>query len=226
MVSVSSVVRKRKGRESAADRRSRAVRILEGLKKQWPDAKCELDFQDPWQLLVAVVLSAQSTDVGVNKVTPALFAKFPTPRAMSDASAEDVEPFIRTLGLYRNKAKALVVTARALVEKHGGAVPSRREDLEALAGVGRKTANVVLSNAFGEPALAVDTHVGRVARRLKLTAHEDPDKVEQDLCALWPRDSWIAAHHATIIHGRRICHARKPECGLCPLAPDCPSSEV
>jgi len=175
---------------------------------------------------VAVVLSAQCTDVNVNKATPALFARFPTPQSMVGATAEEVEPFIRSLGLFRNKARNLIVTANAITTQHGGLVPSSREALEALAGVGRKTANVVLSNAFGVPALAVDTHVGRLARRLGLTVQEDPDKVEQDLCALWPESQWIAAHHTVIIHGRRVCHARTPDCGKCVLAPDCPSSLV
>jgi endonuclease-3 len=212
--------------ETVAQRKARSLRILAGLKKAYPDARCELDFKDPWQLLVAVVLAAQCTDVNVNKATPALFARYPSPREMAATSAEDVEPFIRTLGLFRNKAKALVMTARALMEHHGGSVPNSREALQALSGVGRKTASVVLANAFHVPALAVDTHVGRLSRRMGLTIHEDPDKVEADLCALWPREEWIDAHHAMILLGRRVCGARKPDCANCLLLPDCPQKAV
>jgi endonuclease-3 len=214
------------GRESATQRRARALRILVLLRDTYPNPRCELDFKDPWQLLVAVVLSAQCTDVNVNKATPALFARFPTPQAMAEVDAREVEPFIRTLGLFRTKAAALVVTAHRLVHQHGGVVPADRQALEALPGVGRKTASVVLANAFGVPALAVDTHVGRLARRLGLSGEEDPRKVEDDLCALWPSDAWIDAHHALILHGRRQCGARAPACGTCALLPQCPQKGV
>lgn len=211
-------------KETVKTRQARALAVLEVLLETWPDAHCELDFEDPFQLLVAVVLSAQCTDVNVNKATPALFARYPTPAAMANATPEEIEPLIRTLGLFRNKAKNLVLLAKALVEKHGGKVPNTHEALFALAGVGRKTANVVLANAFGVPALAVDTHVGRLARRLGLTQHDNPDEVEKDLCALWPREQWVPAHHALIFHGRRVCGARQPDCAHCSLNPLCPSA--
>ncbi|MBI5498448.1 MAG: endonuclease III [Deltaproteobacteria bacterium] len=217
-----TVLAARRTRETRTERLARAAAILDALRARWPDARCELAFENPWQLLVAVILSAQCTDAKVNQATPALFRRFPSPEALSGVAAEEVEPLIRTLGLFRNKARSLVVTARALVEKHGGQVPGTREELQALAGVGRKTASVVLANAFRVPALAVDTHVGRVARRLGLTTEEDPDGVEQDLCALWPRDAWVDAHHATVLHGRYVCQARRPQCEQCPLMPHCP----
>ncbi|MEW5854940.1 MAG: endonuclease III [Myxococcota bacterium] len=214
--------RKKPPRESAQARSTRALRILDTLSQTYPDAHCELDFQDPWQLLVAVVLSAQCTDANVNKATPALFRRYPAPRDMAAAEPTDVEPFIKTLGLYRNKAKNLITTARAVVEQHDGVVPDEREALEALAGVGRKTASVVLAEAYHQPALAVDTHVGRLSRRLGLTVHEDPNDVEQDLCALIPRERWRETHHALIWHGRRHCGARAPGCDDCPVLSDCP----
>jgi endonuclease-3 len=214
--------RGRPARETAVARRARALAVLAGLRSTYPDARCELDFGDPFQLLVAVILSAQCTDVKVNQATPALFARFPDAQALASADARDVEPFIRTLGLFRNKARNLVLTGRALVDQHGGQVPADRDALEALAGVGRKTASVVLSNAFRVPALAVDTHVGRLARRLGFSTSQKPDAVEEDLCALWPRDAWIDAHHALILHGRRVCAARAPQCGACSLAAHCP----
>lgn len=207
---------------ASRDVAARARAVLRALKKKYPNARCELDFADPWQLIVSVCLSAQTTDVHVNKVTPALFAAFPTPQSLARVSAAQVEPYIQSLGLFRNKARNLVLMARDVVEKHQGRVPSDRESLEALAGVGRKTANVVLSNAFQVPALAVDTHVGRVARRLGLTRHEDPEKVERDLCALWPESEWTQAHHTLIFHGRRTCHARRPQCQACAVTALCP----
>lgn len=200
----------------------RALAILKELRNTYPNARCELNFENPWQLLTAVILAAQCTDVAVNKATPALFARFPGPAQMAAATPEEVEPFVRTLGLFRNKSLALVLTARAIMEHHGGQVPGDRDALQALKGVGRKTASVVLSNAFGIPALAVDTHVGRLSRRLGLTAHEDPVGVEEDLCVLWPQSAWIEAHHAVILHGRRVCNARKPNCAACSLLPHCP----
>ncbi len=199
--------------------RERALRILDGLAERFPEATIELDYRagDPWQLLVAVVLSAQSTDAGVNKVTPALFAALPDVRAFAAATPEDVEGYIRTLGLFRNKAKSLVGAARAIVTRHGGQVPHERALLEELPGVGGKSAAVIVANAFGEPAIAVDTHVGRVTRRLGLTSNDDPAKVEADLTALLPRARLLEAHHTFIWHGRRICHARRPSCDECPV---------
>ncbi len=211
-------------RERVRDRRERAARILSTLERAYPDAASELDYDDPFQLLVATILSAQATDASVNAATPALFAAYPDAVALAAATPEEVEPHIRTIGLYRTKAKNLVRAANRLVEEHGGAVPEAFEALLALPGVGRKTANVVASNAFGRPGIAVDTHVGRLARRLKLSRHDDPNKVERDLERVLPRDRWIFAHHALILHGRRVCTARAPDCAACPLAPDCPSA--
>jgi endonuclease-3 len=194
------------------------------LGETYPDAHCELDFENPLQLLVATILSAQATDVSVNAATPALFEAYPDAYAMAAATPEEIEPYVKTIGLYRSKAKNLVKTAGILVERHGGEVPEAFEQLLTLPGVGRKTANVVASNAFGRPGIAVDTHVGRLARRLRFTRHDDPNKVERDLEGLFPRDRWIFLHHALILHGRRVCHARAPACDGCRLAPDCPSA--
>lgn len=210
-------------RESLQHRRARAARVLTGLRGLYPDARTELDFTTPFQLLIATLLSAQATDVSVNLATPALFASYPDALAMARATPEEVEPFIKTIGLFRTKAKNAVATARALVERHGGKVPASMTALTALPGVGRKTANVVLANAFGEPTIAVDTHVGRLARRLGFSRETDPDKVEADLCKLFPQDEWIFVHHGLILHGRRVCTARSPACDRCPLCADCPS---
>lgn len=210
-------------RESLARTRARAAVILAKLRLSYPDARTELEFGDPFQLLVATMLSAQATDVSVNRATPALFAAFPDARAMAAATPADVEPYIRTIGLYRTKAANLVATSRLLVEKHDGMVPSPLTELMQLPGVGRKTANVVVSNAFDEPAIAVDTHVGRLARRLGLSANTNPDKVEADLMKLIPRSSWVFAQHALILHGRRVCKARAPLCSACILCDLCPS---
>lgn len=204
------------------DLQRRALDILARLDATYPDAACELDFRDPFELLVATVLSAQATDKSVNAATPALFAAYPDAESMARAAPEDVEPHIRSVGLYRAKAKNLVRLAQLLVERHAGLVPNDFSAVTALPGAGRKTANVVLSNAYGRPAIAVDTHVGRLARRLGLSAHTDPDKVEADLMALLPEDRWIFAHHALIWHGRRVCFARRPACSACPLAEVCP----
>lgn len=205
--------------ESASHRARAVLSLLEGL---YPDARTELDFTNPFELLVATVLSAQATDKSVNAATPALFAKYPTPFDLAQAPVEDVENLIRTIGLYRNKAKNIVRLSGLLVEKHGGEVPNDFGAVTALPGAGRKTANVVLSNAFGVPAIAVDTHVGRLARRLGLSEHTNPDKVEVDLQGLFPSERWTFLHHALILHGRRVCLARKPLCGECLLASVCP----
>jgi endonuclease-3 len=209
---------------AAAPATTRAPAILAGLERLYPDADCELDHVDPFQLLVATILSAQTTDRAVNQVTPGLFARFPDARALAAADPLDVEPLIATIGLFRNKAKSVVGAARALVERHGGVVPREREALEALPGVGRKTANVVLSTAFREPALAVDTHVTRLAGRLGLSSQADPRRIEDDLTALFPRARWGFVSHALIWHGRRVCDARAPRCETCGLAPHCPSA--
>lgn len=210
-------------RESLSRRRERAATLLVLLRELYPDARTELDFGDPFQLLVATMLSAQATDVSVNKATPALFETFPSAERLSVATPDEVEPYIRTIGLFRTKARNLVATSRILVERHGGAVPGTLDELVALPGVGRKTANVVLANAFEEPTIAVDTHVGRLARRLGLSRHTDPDKVEADLKRLFPSAYWVFLHHALILHGRRVCTARSPACHECPLCRDCPS---
>lgn len=191
--------------------------ILAELERLYPDAKPALHFANPYQLLVAVILSAQCTDVKVNLVTPALFATYPDAAALAGAEPEQVEPYIRTCGLYHNKAKNLVLTARALVERYGGEVPADHDALESLPGVGRKTANVVMSCAFGEDAIAVDTHVFRVSNRLGLADAGDVLKTEQQLMENIPKDQWSRAHHWLIFHGRRVCTARKPACETCTL---------
>ena len=195
--------------------------ILAELARLYPDAKPALHFANPFQLLVAVVLSAQCTDVKVNMVTPALFAAYPDAPSLASASPEQVEPYIRTCGLYHNKAKNLVAMARALVSEYGGEVPADHDALEALPGVGRKTANVVMSCAFGEDAIAVDTHVFRVTNRLGLADAGDILKTEQQLMQNIPKDQWSRAHHWLIYHGRRVCAARKPACETCTLSAWC-----
>src|SRR5271156_2050609 len=181
------------------------------LQQDQPDARTELDHQPPWQLLVATILSAQSTDRGVNLATPALFARYPTPAALADANPDDVEVLIKSTGFFRNKTKSIVGAARAITEHHGGEVPRTMEELTALPGVGRKTANVVLGNAFDiNEGIVVDTHVLRLSTRLGLTGNTDPVKVEQDLLPIVPRKTWAVFSHLLIFHGRRVCFARKP----------------
>ena len=211
-------------RETNAARRDRAERVLAALADHYPDAATELDFGTPFELLIATILSAQATDVSVNAATPALFRAYPDAHALAKATAAEIEPFIRTIDLFRTKGKNIVAAATRLVERHGGEVPDDFDALLALPGVGRKTANVVASNVFGRPGIAVDTHVGRLARRLKFSRHDDPDKVERDLEALFPEERWTFLHHALILHGRRVCHARGPACETCSLAGDCPSA--
>ena len=190
--------------------------LQERLALAYPDAKCALDHCDPFQLAVATVLSAQCTDSRVNITTPALFARYPDAVSLAKAELTELESLIRSTGFFHNKAKNLLGLANALLERHSGLVPNDAEQLAALPGVGQKTANVVLANAFGVPALAVDTHIFRVARRLGLSAAKTPEKVEADLCRLFPREDWIELHHQLIFHGRRCCDARKPDCGNCP----------
>jgi endonuclease III len=213
-------------RASLAARRARAAAVLEGLRTLYPDARTELRFGTPFQLVIATLLSAQATDVSVNAATPALFERYATPQAMAAATPEEVEPFIRTIGLFRTKAKNAVAAARRITEVYGGEVPHTMEELLTLPGVGRKTANVVLANAFGVPAIAVDTHVGRLSRRLGFSKHEDPDEVERDLMRLFPSEQWVFLHHALILHGRRVCVARAPRCAECAVRALCPSSRV
>ncbi|MDV6373104.1 endonuclease III [Deinococcus arenicola] len=206
--------------------KARAPQVLVSLEHLYPDARTELEFCTPFELLVATVLSAQATDVSVNAATPALFEQYPDAQAMGQASAEDIEPYIRRIGLYRGKARNLAALARLLIERHGGEVPNDFDAVVALPGAGRKTANVVLSNAYGFPAIAVDTHVGRLARRLGLSVQTNPDKVELDLQKLFPRERWIFLHHALILHGRRVCMARNPQCQICEMAAFCPKVGV
>ena len=202
----------------------RARRINRELALVYPEATCELDFETPFQLLVATVLSAQCTDVRVNQVTPALFAHFPDAVAMAGASRDSLEELIRPTGFFRSKATSLLELSRDIVERHDGEVPGRLKDLVELRGVGRKTANVVLGNAFGVPGITVDTHMGRLARRLGLTVTEDPVVVERDLNALIERKEWTLWSHRVIFHGRRRCTARRPDCSGCEIAALCPSA--
>jgi endonuclease-3 len=214
-------------RESAAARAARAARIAERLAEAYPEARCSLDFASPFQLLVATILSAQCTDKRVNAVTGPLFRRWPDPAALAAAPPRDLEAAIRTTGFFRAKAKSILVCCRALVERHGGEVPRSLEDLVRLAGVGRKTANVVMGSAFGEATgVVVDTHVGRISRRLGLTRQADAVKAERDLVALLPRPHWIAFSHRVIEHGRTVCTARSPRCEACPLADLCPKVGV
>ncbi len=196
------------------------------LERAMPGVRIALDFGDDVQLLVSVILSAQSTDVGVNRATPALFERFPDAAAYAAARPEDLWPFIRSLGLYRNKAKAIVAAMRAIAEAHGGRVPRTREGLLALPGVGPKTAGVVLVHLGAGNAFPVDTHVGRLARRLGLSREEDPSKVERDLRALLPEARWAKGHQLLVWHGRRTCSARAPACSRCAVAELCPKRGV
>jgi len=219
--------RRPKGRESAPERRRRAAKIFRQLAAEYPAAQCELDFRTPYQLLVATILSAQCTDARVNLVTPAFFARYPTPRALAEAEGEDVEELIRSTGFFRNKTKSLLGMARALTERHGGEVPRSMAELRELPGVGRKTANVILGNAFGiNEGVTVDTHVARLSQLLRLTRHTDPARIEQDLMALFPREDWTLLSHLLIWHGRRVCIARRPRCERCVVNPLCPSARV
>jgi len=204
----------------------RVQAILETLRELYPEAKCALDFRDPLQLLVATILSAQCTDERVNKVTPALFAKYPDAAAFAAAEQETLEREIHSTGFFRSKAKSIRAAAADIVEKHGGQVPRTLEELTALRGAGRKTANVVLGNAFAIPGLVVDTHVSRVAYRLGLTNETDPVKIEFSLMPIIPQELWTIFSHWLIHHGRRICIARKPRCSECPLLPHCPRRGV
>ena len=203
-----------------------ATYCLSILQKSFPDAHIELNYdkQEPWQLLVAVCLSAQSTDKKVNEVTPALFNKFKTINNFANADILDLEAHIKILGLYKNKAKNLKLAAQQILTKFNGQVPNNRADLETLAGVGKKSSAVIVANAFNIPAIAVDTHVARISQRLGLSKNTNPDKIEEDLSRLWPSNLWLIAHHTLIFHGRRICFARKPNCLGCPLNNVCPKN--
>ncbi|MDA2809302.1 endonuclease III [Nocardiopsis sp. RSe5-2] len=193
------------------------------LVRLYPDAHCELDFENPLQLLVATVLSAQTTDRRVNAVTPGLFARFPTAADLAGADRVELEGILRPTGFYRAKADNVIRLAQALCERHGGEVPGDQDDLVKLPGVGRKTANVVLGNAFGVPGITVDTHFGRLARRFGWTAQTDPVRAEREVGSLFEPKDWTMLSHRVIWHGRRVCHARKPACGACGLARMCPA---
>ena len=201
----------------------RARRIDRELAEVYPYAHPELDFENPFQLVVATVLSAQTTDLRVNQTTPALFAKYPTPEDLAAANPEEVEEILRPTGFFRAKTKSVMGLSKVLAEQFGGEVPGRLEDLVKLPGVGRKTAFVVLGNAFGRPGITVDTHFQRLVRRWQWTDQTDPDKIEAAVGALFPKSDWTMLSHHVIFHGRRICHARKPACGACPIAPLCPA---
>ncbi len=199
--------------------------IVERLRETHPDAHCELDYVEPWQLLVATIMSAQTTDQRVNQVTPELFARFPDPAALAEAGREEVEGIIQPTGFFRQKARYIQETCRRIVEEYGGEVPSEMAALLTMSGVARKTANVVLGEIYGvADGIVVDTHVKRVAQRLALVEGQAPEQIEQELMALLPRELWIEIAHLLIFHGRRICHARKPDCANCPLAGLCPSA--
>jgi endonuclease-3 len=205
---------------------SSARSIYRILTKEYPDAKCELDFNSPLELLVATVLSAQCTDVRVNAVTPVLFNRFPTLETLAAAKVSEVEEIIYSTGFFRSKAKNIKELANKILSDFGGEVPNDLAKLTTLPGVGRKTANVVLGNAFGIPGLTVDTHFGRLSRRFGWSTATDPVKVENDVAKLIPEKEWTLLSHKLIWHGRRICHSRKPECGICPLAKLCPSAGI
>lgn len=210
-------------RESAAARAVRVAAIIERLKATYPSADCSLDFASPFQLVIATILSAQCTDARVNQVTPGLFHRWPTPQALAEADRRDVEAVIRSTGFFRAKTKSILGCCQALVERHGGEVPTTLDELVRLPGVGRKTANVVLGTAFGIPSgVVVDTHVGRISRRLGLTKAADAVRAERDLARVLPRAEWIGFSHRLIAHGRGPCAARRPQCDACPLADLCP----
>jgi len=211
-------------RESKAKKAERFSRIVDLLEKEMPEAKIALEYQNELELLVSVMLSAQSTDKLVNTVTPALFARYPSARAYARSSPAELEKMIQRVGLFRSKARNLHAAMTIIEEKYGGKLPRTREELNELPGVGWKTAGVVANHAFGTPAFPVDTHVGRVSRRLGLTRQQDPDKVEADLTQLLPSDRWGRAHQLLIWHGRRTCEARKPKCDVCVVAALCPSA--
>lgn len=204
-----------------AARKALITKIIALLKKMHPQARCELAYSNPLELLVATILSAQCTDERVNRVTPALFKKYPAARDYAEASLEDLEAAIRSTGFFRNKAKMIRGCAQEILNRFGGKVPDTMEDLISLPGIGRKTANVVLGNAFGVPGITVDTHVLRVSQRLGLTDHSDPEKVERDLMEIAPPQHWVNLSHLLIFHGRYVCKARRPECERCALSGMC-----
>jgi len=209
-----------------AAQKKRVRRLLRLLAKLYPETRTALEYRSPVQLLVATILSAQCTDVRVNRVTPALFKRFPDAAAFAKAKRSDIEEMIKSTGFFRNKARHIQESCRAIVEQFNGEVPRTLDELVKLRGIGRKTANVVLGDAFGVPGITVDTHVGRLSRRLGLTKRTDPEKVERDLMILIPRTVWIPFSHRLIYHGRQVCFARKPKCDECTLAEICPKVGV
>lgn len=202
--------------------RRRTLLLLERLERLYPDARCALFYRNPLELLIATILSAQCTDVRVNQVTPVLFARYPDAQALAAADPAELEDLIRSTGFFRNKAKNIIGCAQALVTDHGGEVPRRMEELVALPGVGRKTANVVLGNVFATPGMVVDTHVKRLAGRFGWTRESDPVRIERDLCRLLPEERWTQTSHVLILHGRALCKAPIPHCSLCPVLDLCP----
>ena len=214
-------------RKKLAPASTRTPAIFDRLQRAYPDARCALDFETPFQLLVATILSAQCTDKRVNMVTPALFRRYATPEALAAAKLEELEEMIKSTGFFRNKSRSLVGMATAIAERHSGSVPSEMEQLVKLPGVGRKTANVILGNAFDRnEGVVVDTHVARLSQRLALTRQTDPVKIEQDLMGLFPRSRWTLLAHLLIEHGRQVCVARTPKCEHCVVSDLCPSSKV
>ena len=214
-------------RESKKARAARAGEIYDILLAEYPDAKCALDHASPFELAVATILSAQCTDVRVNMVTPELFRRYPDPEALSAALPEELEEVIRSTGFFRNKTRNLIGMATALLEEHGGELPRNMKELSALPGIGRKTANVILGNAFRiDEGVVVDTHVKRLSRRMRLTSEATPEKIERDLMALFPRRVWTMLAHLLIYHGRQVCNARRPRCNQCAVSHLCPSSSV
>ncbi|HTM09808.1 MAG TPA: endonuclease III [Verrucomicrobiae bacterium] len=211
-------------RESTDEKRRRAAAIARRLAQAYPGLRVPLDHKNTFELLVAVILSAQCTDEMVNRVTPELFRRYPTPAALARAPLKSIEALIRRLGLFHAKALALKRMSRQLIESHGGKVPASMEELTRLSGVGRKTANVILGHAFGVPGVIVDTHCKRVSRRLALTREEDPEKIERDLMKLLPPEEWTGFSHRLVLHGRRVCYARKPDCQTCAVNDVCPSA--
>jgi endonuclease-3 len=210
-------------RAAVAKPKAVQARLAEAL----PEPRCELDHDNAWQLLIATILSAQSTDARVNMVTPSLFKRFPTPEALGGAELPEVEELVRTTGFFRNKAKNIVGASRMIAEQHGGEVPRSLDALTELPGVARKTANVVLGTAYGlSTGFIVDTHAARLAQRLGLTKHDDPAKIESDLCEAFPKSDWVAMGHRFVLHGRYVCTAKKPRCSACPLAEVCPSKQA
>jgi len=213
-------------RETLEEKKGRAEAIVERLTQVFPEVHVPLHHRNPFELLVATILSAQSTDEQVNKITPKFFDHYPNPERLARAPLHEIEKLIHSLGLFRNKARSLKKCAQQLVKDYRRKVPSTMEELTHLAGVGRKTANVILGYAFGIPGIVVDTHCSRVSRRLGLTKNKEPNKIEKDLMALLPKEEWTPFSHRLIVHGRRVCHARKPNCQACFLSDLCPSAEI